>query len=82
MLVEPGSYDFELSGYDSKVWSVAASNQAFANDISLITLTPLCLQMMLNIVYSYCQQWLVAINVGKPSVICSPKENANNQLPM
>ena len=60
--------DIELSGYGCKVLSVAAGNPAFADDISLLALTPFHLQMMLNIVYSYCQQWNVAINVDKSSV--------------
>jgi len=78
--------DLELGGYGCKVLSVAAGNPAFADDISLLALTPFHLQMMLNIVYSYCQQWNIALNVDKSSVTLlrqySPKKNAHNLLSM
>ena len=49
--------DLELSGYGCKVLSVAAGNPALADDTSLLDVTPFHLQMMLNIVYSYCQHY-------------------------
>jgi len=53
--------DLELSGYCCKVLSVEAGNPAFADDISMLALAPFHLQMVLDIVYSYFQQWNIAI---------------------
>ena len=59
--------DIERSGCGSKVMSVCCGNPAFADDISLLALTPVRLQKMVNIVYDYCQHWNLAINVDKSS---------------
>ena len=73
--------DLELSGYGCKVLSVTAGNPAFADDNPLLAVTPFHLKMILNIVYSYCQQWNVAINVDKSSVTVFTK-NAHSLLSM
>ena len=48
--------------------SISCGNPTFADDISLVALTPHHLQRMIDIVYQYCQQWNVSINVDKSTV--------------
>ena len=59
--------DIERSGCGSKVMSACCGNPAFADDVSLLALTPVHLQKMVDIVYDYCQHWNVSINVDKSS---------------
>jgi len=47
--------DIERSGCGSKVMF------AFADDVSLLALTPVHLQKMVDIMYDYCQHWKVYI---------------------
>ena len=68
-------HDIERSGCGSKVMSVCCGNPAFADDVSLLALTPVHLQKMVDIVYDYCQHWNVSINVelSSPKAVHSPR---------
>ena len=68
--------DLERSGQGVKVMSVNAGNPTFADDISLIALTPFHLQKLLDIVECYCKQyqWKVSINVDNSSVTVFTKK--------
>ena len=57
--------DLEASGYGSKVMSICCGNPAFADDISLLALTPFHLQRMIDIVYQYCQHWNVVLFISE-----------------
>ena len=52
-----------------KIMSISVSNPTFADDISMLSLSPLNLQKMVDIVYNYCQTWKIKINVSKSNVI-------------
>jgi len=47
--------DHELSGYGAKVMSVSCGNPAFADDVSVLGLTPFYLQKMVDIVFKFCK---------------------------
>ena len=68
--------DLEISGYGSKVMSVQCGNPTFADDISLLALTPFHLQRMIDIVLKYCHQWNVSINVDKSSITVFTKSRS------
>lgn len=54
--------------------SVQVGNPAFADDISLLALTPCQLQHMVDIVFRYCQEWVMDINVTKSCVVVFSKK--------
>jgi len=56
--------------------SVQCGNPTFADDISLLALTPLHLQRMIDIVLKYCHHWNVSINVDKSSSTVSTKSRS------
>jgi len=58
----------EISGCVSKVISVQGGNPTFADDISLLALTPLHLQRMIDSMFKFCHQWDVSINVDKSTI--------------
>ena len=58
--------------------SVNAGNPTFADDISLIALTPFYLQTLLHIVECYCNQWKVSINVDKSIVTVFTKKQTQH----
>ena len=68
--------DLELSGYGAKVMSVSCGNPAFADDVSLLALTPFHLQKMVDIVFKFCEHWSVSINVAKSSVTVFTKSRS------
>ena len=72
--------DIERSGCGSKVMSFCCGNPALADDISLLALTPVHLQKMVDIVYDYCQHWNVSINVDKSSVTVFTKGRSQPEV--
>jgi len=68
--------DLERSGYGAKVMSVSCGNPAFADDVSLLALTPFYLQKMVDIVFQFCKHWSVSINVAKSSVTVFTKSRS------
>jgi len=56
------------SGFGSMFMSICCGNPAYADDISLLALTPFYLQRMIDIVYQSCQHWNVSIHVENSSV--------------
>jgi len=60
--------------------SVCCGNHAFADDISLLALTPVHLQKMVNSVYDYCQHWNVSINVDTFSVTVFTKGRSQPEV--
>jgi len=57
--------ELESCGYGSKVMSVCTGNPAFADDISLLALTPFHLQRLVDIVHTFFLHWKVSVNVDK-----------------
>ena len=49
--------------------SVPCGNPTFADDLSLITVSPYNLQKQVDIVYKYCKAWDMQINVSKSNVV-------------
>ena len=47
----------ETSGYGAKVMSVPCGNPTFADDLSLIAVSPYNLQKQVDIVYKYCKAY-------------------------
>jgi len=72
--------DIKRSGCGSKVMSVCCGNPAIADNISLLALTPVHLQKMVNIVYDYCQHCNVSINVDKSSVTVFTKGRSQPEV--
>jgi len=68
--------DLERSGYGAKVMSVSCGNPAFADDVSLLALTPFHLQKMVDSVFQFCKHWSVSINVAKSSVTVFTKSRS------
>jgi len=58
--------NIERSDCGSKVMSASCGNPAFADDVSLLALTHVHLQKMVDIVYDYCQHWNVYIKDARP----------------
>jgi len=71
--------DIERSGCGSKVMSVCCGNPAFADDVSVLALTPVHLQKMVNFVYKYCQNWNVSI-IDKSSVTVFTKGRSQSEV--
>jgi hypothetical protein len=65
--------ELERSNYGSTVHSLKAGNPSFADDIALIAVTPLYLQRLIDIVYSYCKKWKIEINTTKSNTIVFTK---------
>jgi len=68
--------EIQSSGCGTKVMSLCCGNPTFADDISLLALTPWHLQKMVDIVFCYCKQWNVSINVEKSSVTVFTKSRS------
>jgi len=60
--------DLENSNPGCRVLSTKCGNPAYADDIALIALSPLNLQRMVDIVFSYKNEWRCDINVKKSNV--------------
>jgi len=72
--------DLESSSNGANIMSVNTGNPAFADDISLISISPLKLQRNVDIVYRYCSQWNMDINVSKSDVIVFSKRHKQPQV--
>ena len=72
----------ERSTASAKVLSVNSGAPTFADDISLIALTPYSLQTLLNIVYQYSQTWKFSISVDKSSIMVYSKVQHRNNVPV
>ena len=59
----------ESSGYGAKLESLPCGNPTFADDLTLIGVTPYNLQKLTDIVYRYCITWDMQINVKKSNVV-------------
>ena len=70
--------ELESSGYGSKVMSVCTGNPAFADDISLLALTPSHLQRLVDIVHTFCLHWNVSVNVEKSRITVFTKRRAQS----
>lgn len=53
-----------------------SGNPSFADDITIIALSPYNLQNMIDTTYKYCTEWKMTINVEKSNVDFSQKRNA------
>jgi hypothetical protein len=67
----------EQSSTCVKVLNVANNCPTLADDISLISLTPIALQNMLNIAHDYSKKWQFKFNTDKSCVMqfCSKGKN-------
>ena len=60
--------------------SLQAGNPTFADDLSLIALSPHNLQKLVDIVYIYCREWLMNINVSKSNIVVFSKRRRVSQV--
>ena len=65
--------DLENSNIGCRVLSTKCGNPTYTDDIALIALSPLNLQRMVDIVFSYMNEWRCNINVKKSNVIVFSK---------
>lgn len=66
--------DLENSTDGCSVMLTKSGNPSFADDITLIALSPLKLQNMIDTTYKYCNEWKMAINVEKSNVVVFSKK--------
>jgi len=66
----------QSSGCGTMVMSMCCGNPTFADDISLLALTLWHLQKMVDMVFRYCKQWNVSINVETSSVTVFTKSRS------
>ena len=72
----------EKSKASAKVLSIRSGVPTFADDISLIALTPYNLQMLVDIVYQYCRKWQFAISVEKSCLLTYCKVKHKKEKPI
>ena len=72
--------ELEISKHGAKVMSIKGGNPTFADDISLIAVSPLYLQQLVDIVYRYCYTWNIDINVGKSNTVVFTKRRSIPQV--
>ena len=65
--------DLEVSNLGCRVLSTKSGNPIYTDDIALITLSPLNLQRMVDIMFSHINEWRCDINVKKSYVIVFSK---------
>lgn len=69
--------DLENSNDGCSVMLTKSGNPSFADDITLIALSPFKLQNMIDTTYKYCNEWKMSINVEKSNIVVfSKKRNA------
>jgi hypothetical protein len=72
----------EKSNASAKVLSVDSGAPTFADDISLIAVTPYNLQSLLNIVYQYSQKWKFSISVEKSCIMVYSNIKTRKEVPV
>lgn len=62
------------------VGTTSGGNPSFADDIAVLALSPLNLQRQIDIVYAYCQQWRIELNVSKSNIVVFTKKRRVPQV--
>ena len=72
--------ELELSKSSATVLSVKSGVPSFADDISIIAVTPYDLQILIDIVYLYTCKWRFSISIDKSSIVVFPNKRSDTSV--
>ena len=75
-------YDLQKSNFGAKISSLKVGNPTFADDISLVTITPADLQRLINIVHEYANLWKFEISIEKSCIVAFTRKRSLKHVPI
>ena len=72
--------ELEHSNHGARISSIATGNPSFADDITLITITPASLQRQVDIVQQYARQWKFEISIEKSCIVTFSSKRKPQQV--